>query len=571
MTTKNVSVNQLWTKIATASDAEIFVSWDVPIILEIATTAADTAPTVNGHLFPKQEQVNRSKVGSGYVWARTASGSRPSEIGVFVSVGAATAGGSSTTTEETQLAVKTATEATNTTLSGIATSLGNIDTDLGAPNAAAATTDTGSFSLTALVKRALQNWTTLLGRIPASVNGAVPVIQTTDTSVVGPVAQSAINTDLLTGTVSGWFDAGAYQSGSIQIVGSAGISAGAVIFEQTNDTTLSPAGVPLRAYETSSITANPNVAAVSIAASAVRLFTVPVNARYVRVRVSTAFVGGTVQAFGTFSQRSATFPTVNVQQATAGSLNVTASLAAGAAAVGSVTLGAATNAVGYVGRQIPLLVGDVASAALTATATTAAFTPTFGSCYEINIPVTAVSGTTPTMDVVVQESDDGGTNWFDVYAFPRITATGMYRSPKLLLTGNRVRYVQTVAGTTPSFTRSVNRVQASDSVSVLRQIYDRAVVNGTLNAATASLVAQGARAVQLVLNMGAITTTAPQFQLEGSDDNGTTWYALGAPLVGAASSTVQVTVANVQTQMLRARVSTAGSGATLGYALLKAF
>ena len=528
MATKNVSVNQSWTKIAAASDAEIFVSWDVPIILEIATTAADTAPTVNGHLFPKQEQVNRSKVGSGYVWARTASGSRPSEIGVFVSVDAAT-------------------EAANTTLSGIATSLDNIDTDLGAPNAAAATTDTGPFSLTALVKRALQNWTTLLGRIPASVGGAVPVIQTTDTSVVGPAAQSAINTNLLTGTMSGWFDAGAYQSGSIQIVGSAGISAGAVIFEQTNDTTLSPAGVPLRAYETSSITANPNVAAISIAANTVRMFTVPVNARYIRVRISTAFVGGTVQAFGTFSQRSAAFPTVNVQQATAGSLNVTAS------------------------RQIPLLVGDVASAALTATATTAAFTPTFGSCYEINIPVTAVSGTTPTMDVVVQESDDGGTNWFSVYAFPRITATGMYRSPKLLLTGNRIRYVQTVAGTTPSFTRSVNRVQANDSVSVLRQIYDRAVVNSTLNAATASLVAQGARAVQLVLNMGAITTTAPQFQLEGSDDDGTTWYALGAPLVGVASSTVQVTVANVQTQMLRARVSTAGSGATLGYALLKAF
>ena len=562
MATKNVSVTQSWTKIAEASDAEVFVSWDVPIILEVATTVDNTAPTVNGHLFPKQEQVNRSKVGSGYVWARTASGAHPSEIGVFVSVGAATAGGgggSATTTEETQLAVKAATEASNTTLSGIATSLDKIDTALGTPNAAAATTDTGSFSLTALVKRALQNWTTLLGRIPQSVNGAVPVIQTADISVVGPVAQSAINTNLLTGNINDWFDAGAYQSGSIQIVGSAGISAGAVFFEQTNDTTLSSAGVPLRAYETSSITANPNVAPISIAANAVRLFTVPVNARYVRVRVSTAFVGGTVRAFGTFSQRSATFPTVNVQQATAGSLNVTAALNTG------------TSNVGYVGRQIPLLVGDVASAALTATATTAAFTPTFGSCYEINIPVTAVSGTTPTVDVVVQESDDGGTNWFTVYAFPRITTTGMYRSPKLLLTGNRVRYVQTVAGTNPSFTRSVNRVQASDSVSVMRQIYDRAVVTDTLNAVTASLVAQGARAVQLVLNMGAITTTAPQFQLEGSDDNGTTWYAMGAPLVGVASSTVQVTVANVQTQMLRARVSTAGSGATLGYALLKAF
>ena len=550
MTTKNVSVNQTWTKIAASTDGEIFVSWDIPVILEVATTAADTAPTVNGHLFTKQEPVTRAKVGSGFVWARLASGSRPSEIGVFVSIGAASGsggGGSSTTTEETQLAVKTATEASSTALSGIALSLGSIDSDLGAPSTEAATSDTGSFSLTALVKRALQNWTTLLGRIPASVNGAVPVIQSTDTSVVGPSAQAAINTNLLTGTVNDWFDAGAYQSGSIQIVGSAGITAGAVIFEQTNDTALSPSGVPLRAYETSSITANPNVAAITIAANAVRLFTVPVNARYVRVRISTAFTGGTVQAFGTFSQRSTTSPTVNVQQATASSMNVTAALAAAT------------------------LISDIPSTTITATATTATFSSTYGSCYEINIPVTAVSGTTPTLDVVVQESDDGGTNWFDVYAFPRITATGMYRSPKLLLTGNRVRYVQTVAGTSPSFTRGVNRVQASDSVGVLRQIFDRAVVNATLNSTTASLVSQGARAVQMVLNMGAITTTAPQFQLEGSDDNGTTWYALGAALAGVASSTVQVTVANIQPQMIRARVSTAGSGATLGYVLLKAF
>lgn len=551
MPTKNVVANSSWVKIAEASEAGVFVSWGYPVALEVAVTATDAAPagTITGHIFNREDSVTRATVGAGFMWVRTVSGPTPADLNLTVSNGAAGAGGggggSSDTTEATQLQVELAVESLNTTVGNTAT--------------AAATTDTGNFTLMALVKRALQNWAELFNRIPASVNGAVPVIQTTDTSVVGPVAQSAINTNLLTGTVNGWFDAGAYQSGSIQIVGSAGISAGAVIFEQTNDTTLAPAGVPLRAYETSSITANPNVAAISIAANAVRLFTVPVNARYVRVRVSTAFVGGTVQAFGTFSQRSATFPTVNVQQATAGSLNVNASLAAGVATVG------------YVGLQIPLLVGDVASAALTTTTTTAAFTPTFGSCYEINIPVTAVSGTTPTMDVVVQESDDSGANWFAVYAFPRITATGIYRSPKLLLTGNRIRYVQTVAGTTPSFTRSVNRVQANDSVSVLRQIYDRAVVIGTLNAATASLVAQGARAVQLVLNMGAITTTAPQFQLEGSDDNGTTWYALGAPLVGVASSTVQVTVDNVQTQMLRARVSTAGSGATLGYALLKAF
>jgi hypothetical protein len=70
-------------------------------------------------------------------------------------------GGTSNTTETTQLAVKAAVEAVNS--------------DLGAPADAAATTDTGTFSLVALIKRSLQNWTTLLARIPALVSGRMPV------------------------------------------------------------------------------------------------------------------------------------------------------------------------------------------------------------------------------------------------------------------------------------------------------------------------------------------------------------------------------------------------------------
>jgi hypothetical protein len=44
---------------------------------------------------------------------------------------------------------------------------GNIATGLGAPADAAASSDTGTFSLLSLVKRGLQNWTTLLGRVPS--------------------------------------------------------------------------------------------------------------------------------------------------------------------------------------------------------------------------------------------------------------------------------------------------------------------------------------------------------------------------------------------------------------------
>lgn len=70
-------------------------------------------------------------------------------------------GGTSNTTEATQLLVKAAVQ--------------NLDTDIGAPADAAASSDSGTFSLISLIKRGLGNWTTLLGRIPALVGGRIPV------------------------------------------------------------------------------------------------------------------------------------------------------------------------------------------------------------------------------------------------------------------------------------------------------------------------------------------------------------------------------------------------------------
>jgi hypothetical protein len=221
--------------------------------------------------------------------------------------------------------------------------------------------------------------------------------------------------------------------------------------------------------------------------------------------------------------------------------------------------------------NFPQIIADVASAAIATTTTTAAFTPTFGISYQVNIPVTAVTGTTPTLDVSIEESDDSGTNWYKVYDFPRITIAGIYRSPDIPLIGNRVRYVQTVGGTTPSFTRAVNRLQSSYPALPQRQLVDRSVVLTTLNSVTPTILARDAgNATQLVVNVGAITTTAPQLQLEGSDDFGLTWYAIGSPLTAVASSTVQSTVLDINAAALRARVSTAGVGVTAGYVMIKA-
>jgi hypothetical protein len=271
-----------------------------------------------------------------------------------------------------------------------------------------------------------------------------------------------------------------------------------------------------------------------------------------------------VQGFRSFGQQNA-IP-VQLQSGTAANVLGTVSLAAAQTLANVTTVAAVTAA----NLGIPGTIADVASAALTTTTTTAAFTPTFGSCYEVNVPVTAVTGSSPTLDFSVDESDDAGTNWFRVYDFPRITATGIYRSPKLPLTGNRIRYVQTVGGGTPSFTRAVNRLQSSDDADSIRQIIDRTITLTTGNSTTPSLNVQNCRNVQLVLNLGA-ATTPPALQLEGSEDGGASWYSIGSPLTGVASSTVQVTINFLQTQLIRARVSTAGASVTAGYVLIKGF
>jgi hypothetical protein len=238
---------------------------------------------------------------------------------------------------------------------------------------------------------------------------------------------------------------------------------------------------------------------------------------------------------------------------------------------GTVTSNIGTGTLTAANLNFPGTIADVASAAITSSANAGPFTPTFGICYSVGIVVTAVTGSFATLDVAIEESDDSGTNWFKVYDFPRITLGGAYRSPIMRLTGNRVRYVQTVGGTSPSFTRSINRLQSSTNNEAVRQLINRTIVLTTLNSTTPSLDTRdcGNRA-QLVINVGAITTTAPAIQLEGSDDNGDSWYSIGAPLTAVASSTVQQTVVDINAALMRARVSTAGVGVTAGYVMIKA-
>jgi len=155
-----------------------------------------------------------------------------------------------------------------------------------------------------------------------------------------------------------------------------------------------------------------------------------------------------------------------------------------------------------------------------------------------------------------------------VYQLPRITAAGQYRTPLIPLTGNRVRYVRTVGGTSPSFTNSINRTQSHTSNPVQRQFFDRTVVPNTLNSTSAVFFTEGCADLVVMVNMGAITTTAPVFALQVSVDN-TNFVQLGADITTAANTTSILQVSNAQARFSRLLVKTAGSGATLGYVMVK--
>lgn len=168
---------------------------------------------------------------------------------------------------------------------------------------------------------------------------------------------------------------------------------------------------------------------------------------------------------------------------------------------------------------------DIASAAITSTATSASIANNLGNGFQINFAVTATSGTTPTLDVRVEESYDGGTNWVTLYEFQRVTANGSYNSPILRASGRHIRYVRTISGTTPSFTMAVTRnILPFIAAEPQKRIIDRSIVLTTLNSTTPTLFSGAANNVQLVINIGA-ATTPPAIQLEGSED-GVNFYPI---------------------------------------------
>lgn len=140
--------------------------------------------------------------------------------------------------------------------------------------------------------------------------------------------------------------------------------------------------------------------------------------------------------------------------------------------------------------KTPLIATAVASAAYAVTTTTAAFAlPVDADSYMILINNTAVTGTSPTLDAIVQTSVDGGTTYVNLpLRSTQCTAAGQsmivfkqglggnevaFESPAAATGGTLAknaifdaRYLKvklTIGGTNPSFTTTIYKAAVSSS------------------------------------------------------------------------------------------------------------
>lgn len=146
------------------------------------------------------------------------------------------------------------------------------------------------------------------------------------------IAAATTGTNVLAADGATAISATGYHSGSTQVIGSAGIGAGAVTFEQSNDGTNFTL-MPVR--EDTATAQTLQTGAITIASSTARLFSYAVNSNFIRCRISTTVTGGTIQAFSCFSQLPYSAPVIAVQNVTAANFNTNVS--------GTVTIGTAVT------------------------------------------------------------------------------------------------------------------------------------------------------------------------------------------------------------------------------------
>ncbi len=438
------------------------------------------------------------------------------------------------------------------------TNLSNIDADLGATSDAAATSDTGTFSLIALTKR-------LLGKIPALVSGRIPVDGSGVTQPISTPFSSlsysqagaiSINT-ILIGPVD------CSQHRTISIYAASLGSSGVLTTELSWDNVNWVGGL------STSIVASPSQPSPSITATPA-IYNCPTwGASFFRIRLSSATTAGTTTVFVTAIKE--VYPS-HYQTIAGSSFNLSTTIAyAGGSSVSSSnssgsssrSLGAYLNS-GVVNTDYNAVTQGTWSVNGTKTGgTTVSDTTGGGASTSFLVNVTAyTAGSSTGTDLWIQESSDNGTTWQDVWQLPRITATGTFAVPALPLAGRRrIAYLHNGAVPT-AMTTTVTATNLSISTPRNVQVYDRTanVLNGTLNATTGAAWIAGCSKISARITIGSATTPAA-YQIQVSSD-GVNYANVGSPTNAIASSSIHFSVSDIAANWARVIVSSAATGQT---------
>lgn len=398
-----------------------------------------------------------------------------------------------------------------------------------------------------------------LAVVVASDQSTLPTISN-DLYIVGAANSAAGNNLFNAAAGPGATDAINFKSGTVQIITSA--TTGNFTFQHSNDNVNFQ---PMPVFRVDSATPNAVVTAITPTASQF-IYHFPIKARYIRCNV-TSTMNATAVAHLRLSQESWSPIVPNVVNATAANLNATVSGSLSSAGTVTQPTASSLNATAVI---INGQITDIGSAAITTTQTSSAFSLVAAQSMSLAIFVTAISGVGAAMDVVLQQSHDG-INFYDWYAFERITATGQYYSPTLRVTGQQYRIIRTVSGTTPSITSSVSRLSKGTQVPEYRRIFSRTIDPNTLNSASTSLLVESVSTLQMIVSSAAGATVNPVIKMQGSEDN-LNWYDLNGMSITATPSTT-LTIDSLDNvampKFIRAIVGTAGTGAVLNYVSIK--
>ncbi len=181
-----------------------------------------------------------------------------------------------------------------------------------------------------------------------------------------------------------------------------------------------------------------------------------------------------------------------------------------------------------------------------------------------NISISSVTGTSPTIDITLEESKDNGLTWAPVYQFPRaISATNL--DVWKTSVNSRMRFSWVTGGGTPSFTLNITvNIFDTPAPTNPHSFYDRTIVANTLNSVTPTFDIEGCRNVTAVISSGVATVPAV-FSLQVSSD-GINWATASSSITSIASiNVIGMLTAWVIGKFARLIVATAWTAQTLNY------